>query len=238
MMDLGRWDWLAFSEIWSRKHVKGFQTKNSIVGFFVFVSCIIFNYRSSAVIQYNLLKRCCEWILIQSWTQKIDYSLLLLTWHIRFRIGISNLSISGIMLHGRCYISHCFYFSAFSFLLFLWLFVGWSLFFGFVFMSLDSSLSYQESILTYLLSFWLIIKFYYYYGWIKLYYTVLFNCIIADYLILLCHFYVFSYFFYYSFFIFIFDLLLVLLSLFKFSLILCCIFCFLLYLRYCIYYHF
>ena len=40
----------------------------------------------------------------------IDYSLLGLARHTRLRIGISHLSISGIVVHGRCYISHCFYF--------------------------------------------------------------------------------------------------------------------------------
>ena len=52
-------------------------------------------------------------LLIQPWTKVIDYSLPGLTWHTRWRIGISHLSISGIVAHGRCYISHCFYFSVF-----------------------------------------------------------------------------------------------------------------------------
>ena len=34
IMGLGRWDWLAFGEIWSLKHARGFQTKNSFVGIF------------------------------------------------------------------------------------------------------------------------------------------------------------------------------------------------------------
>ena len=91
----------------------------------------------------------CEWILMQPWTQVIDYSLPGLTWHIRLRSGISHLPISGIMVHGRCYVSHCFYF----FIIFLWIFVGWSLFFVFVFLVLDNNLSNQKSILTCLFSF-------------------------------------------------------------------------------------
>ena len=38
----------------------------------------------------------------------MDFSLLWLTLHIRAGINISNLSIPGIVAHGRCYISHCF----------------------------------------------------------------------------------------------------------------------------------
>ena len=57
----------------------------------------------------------------------------------------------------------------------LWLFVGWSLFFVFVFMSLDSSMSNQESSLTCLLSFWFNIKLYhYYYGSFTSYYSILY----------------------------------------------------------------
>ena len=38
--DLGRWDWLAFSEMWSLKHVRRFQTKSSIVKFLcLYVVC-------------------------------------------------------------------------------------------------------------------------------------------------------------------------------------------------------
>ena len=73
---------------------------------------------------------------------------------------------------------------------FLWLFVGWSLFFVFIFRSVESSLSNQESILTCLISFWLIIKLSHsYYGCITLYYIILLSCIIADYFMLLCHYY-------------------------------------------------
>ena len=43
--------------------------------------------------------------------QVTDCSLPVLTSHISLRIGISHLSISGIVAHGRCYISHCFYVS-------------------------------------------------------------------------------------------------------------------------------
>ena len=78
---------------------------------FVFVWCAFFNQGCCFFIQYNLLKGCCEWILIKAWTQVIDYSLPGLTWHTRLRIGISYLSISGRVVHGRCYISHWFYFS-------------------------------------------------------------------------------------------------------------------------------
>ena len=132
--------------------------------------CVVFNKRCCIFIQYNLLKDCCKWILIQPWTQVIDYSLPGLTWHTRLRIGISHLTISGIAIHGRCYIiSHCFYFSAI-----FWLFLGWSLFFVFVFMSLDSSLSNQESILTCILSFWLIIEFYHFYYGSITYYSILY----------------------------------------------------------------
>ena len=116
---------------------------------FVFIWCVVFNQGCFAFIRYSLLKSCCEWILMQPWTQVIDFSLPGLTWHIRLRSGISHLSISGIMVHGRCYISHCFYFS----IIFLWIFVGWSLFFVFVFLFLDNNLSNQESILTCLFSF-------------------------------------------------------------------------------------
>ena len=55
----------------------------------------------------------CEWILLQPWTQVIDYSLPGLTWYIRLRIGIFHLPISWIVVQGRCSISHCFYFSGF-----------------------------------------------------------------------------------------------------------------------------
>ena len=131
-----------------------------MLGSFVFVWCDVFNQRCCVFIQYNLLKGCCEWILIQPWTQVIDYSLPALTWHIRLRIGISHISISCIVVHGMCYISHCLYYSVIFYfsvnfcdclLVDLFCFV-------FAFMSPDSSLSNQEPILTCLLSFWLIIK--------------------------------------------------------------------------------
>ena len=83
---------------------------------------VVFNQGCCVFIQYNLLKGCCEWILIKPWTQVIDYLLPGLTWHTRLRIGISHLSISGIVVHGRCYISHCFYFLLFFyFLIACWL---------------------------------------------------------------------------------------------------------------------
>ena len=101
---LGRWYGLAFREVWSL---------NSLWGFCVFVWCAAF-YRGCCIfIQYNLLKGCYEWILIQPWTQVLDYSLPGLTWHTRLRIRIPYLSISGIVIHGRCDIS-----IAFTFLLF------------------------------------------------------------------------------------------------------------------------
>ena len=138
-------------------------------------------------------------------------SRLLITWLNSLRVGISHLSTSGIVVHSRFYTSHWFYFSVIFSIssYFLSLFVGWSLFFVFVFMSLESSLSNQEPILTCLLSYWLI----------------------------LCNDFLFSIAFYYSLPIFIFILLLVLLSPFKFYFILCCICCFISYLFYCIYYH-
>ena len=52
------------------------------------------------------------------------------TWHIRLRIGIFYLSISGIEVCSRCYISHCFYLSVFLFFLWFFVFVCW-LIFGF-----------------------------------------------------------------------------------------------------------
>ena len=51
---------------------------------------------------------CCDLMLIQSWIKVIYCSLLWLALHIRAGINISNLSIPGIVAHGRCYISHCF----------------------------------------------------------------------------------------------------------------------------------
>ena len=119
---------------------------------------------------------------------------------------------------------------AFIILLSFYLFVGWSLFFVFVFMSLDSSLINQELILSVLLSFWLVIKFchYYYYGSIRLCYIIILNCITLDYFILLYHYYLFS-----TVFIFLF-----LFSFFIISLILCCICCFISYLLFCVFYRF
>ena len=121
-----------------------FRLRIPLWGSFVFVWCVVFYQGCCVFIQYNLLKGCCEWILIQPWTQVLDYSLPGLTWHIRLRIGISHLSISGIVVRGRCYISHCFYFSIIFFyfsVIFLCLSVGGSLLFVFIFMSIDSSLS-------------------------------------------------------------------------------------------------
>ena len=92
----------------------------------------------------------------------------------------------------------------------------------FVFMSLSS----QKSILTCLLFFWLMLKLYHFrYG------------SIVDYFILFCRDYYLVLFLLF-FFSFCFIFLLVLLSPFKFYLILCCICCLISYLRYCIYYHF
>ena len=150
--DLGRLDWLAFNEIWSLKWI---STKNSIIGFFDNQECCVF-------IQYNLLKGCCKWTLMQPW---INCSLPGFTWHIRLRISISHLSIFGIVVHGRCCIYHCLFFS---------IFVRWCLFIVFVFISLDSSFGNQNSTLTSLHSFWLVIKFYnYYHGSIKSCYSIL-----------------------------------------------------------------
>ena len=126
-----------------------FRLKTPYWSSFAVVSCVVFNLGWCVFTQYNLLVGYPGWILIQHRTQVRDYSLTGLTWNINLIIGISHLSISGIVVHGRCYIFHCFYFSVFA-----WLFVGWFLFFAFVFMSVDSSLSNQEPILTFLLSFW------------------------------------------------------------------------------------
>ena len=126
-----------------------FRLKTPYWSSFAVVSCVVFNLGCCVFTQYNLLVGYPGWILIQHRTQVRDYSLTGLTGNINLIIGISHLSISGIVVHGRCYIFHCFYFSVFA-----WLFVGWFLFFAFVFMSVDSSLSNQEPILTFLLSFW------------------------------------------------------------------------------------
>ena len=144
------------------KYVRGFQTKNSIVVFCVFLCCAFFNQGCCVFIQYNLLEGCCKCILIQLWTPLIEYSLPGLWWHIKLSIGISHLSISRIVVLGIYYISHCFCFSGFS-MIFWWLIVA------FIFMSLDSSS--QKLTPTFLFPYWLIIKLHhYYYGSITLYY--------------------------------------------------------------------
>ena len=128
-------------------------------------------------------------------------------------------------------------FTFYYFLLFDCLLVDLHLLFLFSCFS-DSSLSSQESILTCLLFFWLILKFYHFcYGSITSHYSILLNCIIVDYFILFCRDYYIVLFLLFSFY-FHFIFLLVLLSPFKFYLILCCICCFISYLCYCIYYHF
>ena len=86
-----------------------FRLRIPFWGFSVFVWCVGFNQGCCTFIQHNLLKSCCEWILIRLWTQVTNYSLPGLTWHIRLRICISHLSISGIVVHERWYISHCYY---------------------------------------------------------------------------------------------------------------------------------
>ena len=145
-------------EVWNMSW--DFRLRIPLWGSFVFKWCVAFNRWCCSFIQYNLLKGCCKWILIQHWIQVLEYSLPGLTWDIRLRIRISHLSIFGIVVHGRSYVSHCFYFLFFCFfwgvffsVLLLWLFVGWSLFFAFVFISLDSSFRNKESVLTCLLSF-------------------------------------------------------------------------------------
>lgn len=45
---------------------------------------------------------------MQPWTHVTDHSLPGLTWHIRLGIGISNLSISGIVVYDMCYIPRCY----------------------------------------------------------------------------------------------------------------------------------
>ena len=122
-------------------------------------------------IQY---KGCYEWILTQPWTQVIDYLLPGLTWYIRLRIGISHLSICGIVVHGRCYISHCFYFSAifsFSFIFYDCLLVDLCflvLFWCFL------KVVWEPRIHSNLFTFSLIIKLYHYYhGSITSYYIIM-----------------------------------------------------------------
>ena len=78
------------------------------------------------------------------------------------------------------------------FRVFLWLFAGWFLFLVFIFMSGDSSFSNQEHILTLLLCFWPIIKFYHwFYGSVTLYHVILLNYVIVNYLISESHYYLF-----------------------------------------------
>ena len=144
-----------------------FRLRTSLWGFFEWR--VVFNQRCCVFIQCNLLKGSYECILKQTLSQAVDYSLPGLTWNIRLRIYISHLSISGIVVHGRCYVSHCFYFPIII-LWFLWLFT-----FAFAFMPLDSRLNNQESSLTCLLSFWLIIRLYHYcHGSIALYNNILY----------------------------------------------------------------
>ena len=88
-----------------------FRPRIPLQGTFVFVWCVVFNQVCCVFIPYDLLKGCCEWILIKPKTQVIDYSLPGLTYHIRLRIDISHQSISGIVVHSRCFISYCFCFS-------------------------------------------------------------------------------------------------------------------------------
>ena len=145
-----------------------FRLRISLWGYFVFVWCVVFNQGCCVFIQYNLRKGCCEWILIQPQTLLIDYSLPESRCHTRLRIGISHLSISGIVVHGRCYIFHCFYFSV------IFYDCLWLSFVFLVFTFLESSLSSQVSILTCLLFFWLVLKLYhFYYGSITSYYSIL-----------------------------------------------------------------
>ena len=146
-----------------------FKLRISLSDSFVFVCCVVLNKRMlcfySMQSAWELLGMV---VLIQSWTQVIDYLLPGVTWLTRLRISMSHLSISGMIVRGRYYNSHCFFFCYF-----LWLLVGWSLFFVFVFMSLDSGLRNQEPILICLLLVWLIIKRYQIcYGFITLYYSI------------------------------------------------------------------
>ena len=123
---------------------------------FLYLLCMffVFNQGCYVFIKYNLLEGYCKLIPIQLSTKVLDYSLPKLTWHIRLRISIFHPSIFVIVVHGTCYISYCCYlFFCYLFLLFSMI-VGWSLFFIFVLMSLDSSLSNQEPILTFSLVDW------------------------------------------------------------------------------------
>ena len=72
---------------------------------------------------------CVKNIDLLHWIyKKINFFLSFHRPHIRLKIGISHLSVSGMVFHGRCCTSCCFYF----FCYFLRLFVGWYLFFAFV----------------------------------------------------------------------------------------------------------
>ena len=64
----------------------------------IWVCLVILNQGCCSIGQYNL----CSLMLM--------YCLLpWLTLHIRARITISHLTITGIVAHGKCYISHCFF---------------------------------------------------------------------------------------------------------------------------------
>ena len=123
------------------------------------------------MLRFYLLKGCYEWILTRPWIQAIGYSLSGLPWHIRLRIGIFHLSISEIVVHGRCVFRIPFVFMLrFSFLLFFYDFFLVDLCFLFLFSCLVTKVW-----ATCLLSLWLINQLYYYcYGWVKLYYIILY----------------------------------------------------------------
>ena len=93
------------------------STKKSIVVFLCLALYILLFLTRDVrfFIKYSSLEGHCKWILIQPLTQVLAYSLSRLKWFFRLRIGLSHLSISGIVVyvtwHGSCYISHCFYFS-------------------------------------------------------------------------------------------------------------------------------
>ena len=109
---------------------------------------------------------------------------LLITWvNMTYQIKDLYLPFIHFWDSGPWYVLYFLLLSFFCY--FLWLLLGWCLFFVFVFMSLNNTLSNQELILTCLLSIWLIIKLYQYcYGSITLCYIILLNCIIVDYFIL------------------------------------------------------
>ena len=48
MTDLGRWGWLAFSEIWSLKLVRAFQINGFLVVFLCLCMCVLFLTRDVA----------------------------------------------------------------------------------------------------------------------------------------------------------------------------------------------